>query len=867
MNRVYKTVSALGNGPNDTQDATTTVYDADGNVTSVTDADDNVTSWTYDALGRKIGQSETVALSDVGGTIQTTTAVDSYQYDLDGNLTQSTDADGRVKQFVYDALGRQVQENWLDGGGNVFHSIATYYDADGETIGVVETDVATALHPTANPSSCTDYEYTYDADGDMLSSRMAPGDLAQTATATVVNSALSSSSSSWDWQGDDQPVHLAFTTLSNLSAGSLFLTLSSSAFDPTLILLPSSAVTLTGGTITWVDWSQAIITTDSGGVGNANLLHAVAQGSTWYVAVTSTVQATGNYTLTWLDNAHPIVPTALTELDYTYNADGSENTVTDSSNVTALGGNTATTSYSYDALDDVTEIAQAGSGATTKQVDFAYYNDGQVQTATSYLTVMTQVAIGTYTYDGDERLTGLSYKHNRNAITTSGGGAISYSVSYDAASNITQVNSVDGTDNYGLDNADELTSASLTSESYTYDANGNRIGDGYVTGAGNRMLCDGTYDYEYDADGNRIAKYMSTDGGLDATATNITIYTWDYENRLTQETTYASYNAYLAGTSTQVVSYTYDYQGNMIRRGSGANLASQSYTYTVYDGQNPYLQVSDANHLANGGATAVISQRDLYARAVDQILATDNGGGNVLWGLADYAGTIRDVVNNSGVEVTGGHVKFDSFGNPVGGTAPVTDFLFGLNGMRYDPAAKDYLTETVPYDPSTGQRLSQDPLGFGSGTTNFTGWAGNNAVQNADPSGECYPGTGESAGANLGAPATSVDWADPGDVLRYALGDEFASYLLGGSGESWFNQQMAAAEDAGTALFNVARPEDQMDQIQQYADWYFQKYGVATAHDLKRRQIWIDDFGAGIWTRLRCSCCATVRLGHAPSAC
>jgi RHS repeat-associated protein len=734
LNRVVKSVSALGNGPTDTQDATTTVYNAVGSVISVTDSDGNLTLWTYDDLGRKIEQSETAALGyGAGGTIQTTTATTSYQYDHDGNLTQSTDADGRMTQFVYDPLGRQVAENWLNSSRSIIHSIDTYYDADGETIGVTEWDLA-------NPSSCTDYEYTYDADGDMLSSRMAPGDLAQTASATVVPGTLSNSSGAWDWQGNGQSVNVAFTTLSNLAAGNLFLTVSSAAFDPTLILLPSSAVSVSGSTITGVNWSQGIVVTDNGGIGSANLLQGVAQGSTWYVAVTCQSQAQGSYNLTWIDNAYPIVPTALTELDYAYYADGSVHTVTDSSNVAALSGNTATTTYAYDVLSRVASIAQSGSGASTKQVNFTYYANSQVETVTS-TSGASQVATGTYSYDGDERLTGLSYTHNGSAITITGGSAITYGVSYDAASNITQVVSADGTDNYGLDSANELTSASLAGESYTYDANGNRVGGGYVTAAGNRMLSDGTYYYQYDADGNGTARYKNSGGdeALDSTATSITIYTWDYENRLTQETNYLTYAAYQAGTgsATQIVTYTFDYQGNMIRRGLDVG-GTTTYTYTVYNGQNPYLQVSDANHLAGGGATAAISQRYLYGQAVDQILGTDNGGGNVLWGLADYEGTIRDVVNTSGAEVSGGHVQFDSFGNAINGTAPLADYLFGLNGMRYDPATTDYLTETVPYDPSTGQRLSQDPLGFASGTTNFTAWAGNNAVENTDPSGEVW---------------------------------------------------------------------------------------------------------------------------------
>ena len=134
--------------------------------------------------------------------------------------------------------------------------------------------------------------------------------------------------------------------------------------------------------------------------------------------------------------------------------------------------------------------------------------------------------------------------------------------------------------------------------------------------------------------------------------TNITIYTWDHRNQLASETTYSTYASLQGNSPSQVVTYTCDYLGDMIREGVWT-VSSQTYayTYTVYDGENPYLQVSDANHLANGGATAAVSQRDLYGPAVDQILATDNGGGNVLWGLGDNVGTIRDVVNISGALV------------------------------------------------------------------------------------------------------------------------------------------------------------------------------------------------------------------------
>ena len=51
-----------------------------------------------------------------------------------------------------------------------------------------------------------------------------------------------------------------------------------------------------------------------------------------------------------------------------------------------------------------------------------------------------------------------------------------------------------------------------------------------------------------------------------------------------------------------------------------------SYTYTVYDRQNAYLQVSDSTALSGSG-TPAISQRYLYGPAADQVLATDNCSG------------------------------------------------------------------------------------------------------------------------------------------------------------------------------------------------------------------------------------------------
>jgi RHS repeat-associated protein len=289
---------------------------------------------------------------------------------------------------------------------------------------------------------------------------------------------------------------------------------------------------------------------------------------------------------------------------------------------------------------------------------------------------------------------------------------------------------------------------------YSYDGNGTRVDPSSPSsatraactiGTSNELLYDGTYNYSYDADGNRTARWVATTSKSETAPgpndTNITIFTWDYRNDLTGETYYSDYANYVGGLSDWSVAYSYDYAGRQI--GCYESLtpsdtkATYSVTYTVYDGQNAYLQVSDPYGLTNDlGAGATVSQRYLYGLAVDQILATDDcqdTAASVSWGLGDQEGTIRDVVNNDGESV---HVEYDSYGKPINGTCPIAAFSFGFDGMRWDGVTQQYSTETDPYDPSTGTRLHDDDLGFASGTTNFYAWAGDNPLTEVDPTGE-----------------------------------------------------------------------------------------------------------------------------------
>jgi YD repeat-containing protein len=157
-------VGADGSGPNDTHYATTTVFNALGNP--VTDADGNTVSTLYNNLNQPVATVNALGYASFD------------VYDLDGDVTLSVDANGQAIQDAYNAVGEQTEENWLvagvpaSAGASIFHTINTYYDADGETVGVTETD-------TQNSANATNYEYTYTADGNVLTSRMAPGDMGQ----------------------------------------------------------------------------------------------------------------------------------------------------------------------------------------------------------------------------------------------------------------------------------------------------------------------------------------------------------------------------------------------------------------------------------------------------------------------------------------------------------------------------------------------------------------------------------------------------------------------------------------------------------------------------------------------------------------
>ena len=455
-----------------------------------------------------------------------------------------------------------------------------------------------------------------------------------------------------------------------------------------------------------------------------------------------------------------------------------------------------------------------------KLVTLSYNADGQFSTITRYADLAGNdlVVTGQYSYNGLGQLTSLNYTQGTTTLA-------GYTWLYDLQNEVTQETSVDGTTSYTYDPTGQLTGASSTNslldEGYSYDANGNRNSTGYAVGGSNQMTAGAGYSYQYDNNGNRTAQWADNNGVPESSPqegdTDITIYTWDYRNRMTSVTTYATYDAwkgigaYSSPTPTQTVTYAYDifnrWLGETVTDGSGTVTENRKF---VYDGNEIVLQFDST--AAGDLAAANLSHRYLYGPAVDQVLADEqvsslSQAGNVVWPLADNLGTVRDLaVQNSGVTSIATHRVYNAFGvleSPVG--AQAVDCLFGYAGGAYDSATGEENFDNRWYEAVTGRWLSQDPIGA---DINLYRYCHNNPVIFVDPSGLSTTNSGILFSGSLGWFSWSIEFGSISD----SHGNEGTYYTTGpseGVGGGWILRTTNGASNANTindvnGLFVVA---------------------------------------------------------------
>ena len=713
-----------------------------------------MTRYCYDAVGNRTSWTDPLQ------------AVTSYAYDLAGNKTKETDRLGRVSTFVYDAANRLVEERWqASASAAVFHTITRFYDGADQLLGVTETD-------TANPAATTAWQYTHDAAGNVVKSRMAPGEIVQTPVVYAPQSpggTIATTDFTIDWDGDGKGERYDGYEITLAVGDQLLITASSSAFDPVVLLQKP------GGTL-----ATALFDDNSGGGTAVRLLVTADTAGTWVIRITARDEnAVGAYDLRWI-SGNAIVPTALIEYDFGYDKAGNLLLATEDQAAIAQFGSLGpaaaglgiTTSYTVNALDQVTGYrhlskADNNTDVVAKRAVYKYRGDGSVDTVTRFAGAgVNPVGISTAAYDGLSRLTGITH-----APTASP--SISYGYTYDAAGRMETMTTPEGKSTFTLDATDQLLSASRTGENYAYDKTGNRTSGGTQTGSGNRLAFDGTYRYAYDAEGNRTAKFKDTnaEGTLSPGDTDVTVYAYDQRNRLVAvshvnawTTAQGSALGGFSGSDTTFpgsdldLRYTYDYADRRIRRSmdtdGAAGAGGESVSFAAYAGDARTLEIARPNDKlvidsVRGpiGFLGQVIQRNFYGNGADEILAVDKITWNgttpttsTFWTFTDHQDTVRDIVSGNATDrgQVIEHRQYDSFGKIVtqttsAATTPGIDFGYAGRPLESRTGLSDNRARW--YEPTTGRFITEDPSGFKGGDANFYRYVGNDPLDKVDPSG------------------------------------------------------------------------------------------------------------------------------------
>ena len=425
--------------------------------------------------------------------------------------------------------------------------------------------------------------------------------------------------------------------------------------------------------------------------------------------------------------------------------------------------------YGYNLLGElasVTVLKENGATPAAVSASTQYNADGGTSTTTLPNTV--------YSYDAGGRLTS----------------------SLDSATGITTTYSYKPNTNY-IQSVTSAASASsvVSSDSYTYRADGLKSGETEYTlnanGTSDTVTLAWNYDaldrltsetssdtagvaalnytdnYSYDLNSNRVKETIENGSG---TVTDTITSSYNADNELTQTvdanngTTTYGYDA--NGSQTTVTSPTgtttnvYDLQGKVIsvvnKNTSGVVTGSATY---IYDDQGNRIEVTTVT-----GSNAPVTTYYLvdsnnptgYAQTIEQSATAGTPAATYIWGetlisqndapgttnagtyylIADAHGSTQLLLNSTaGVVQT---YSYDSSGNALGFTpsSSITPYLY--NQQFFDIISGQYYLRSRNYDPATGTFTQQDSINLQPGdlaNANFYLYAGADPINMFDPTG------------------------------------------------------------------------------------------------------------------------------------
>ena len=388
---------------------------------------------------------------------------------------------------------------------------------------------------------------------------------------------------------------------------------------------------------------------------------------------------------------------------YTYNADGSVQTVKDYYNF--RNGDTANyllLSYSYDAFGRVTDLQYSKAGEKVEQHSYAYDKNSNIIRESNFNTFSELDEIRSYTYDNLNQLTDSVFK---NIITET----------------VTVEGEADEDGNPTTTTQTVTREEEALTTSYAYDIVGNRIqkvengaATNYTYNSLNQLMSEkgtGTnLTYSYDENGNQTG-ITGTSGGSNVNKT----FTYTPEDML---------ETYTEGTVSQT--NLYDGEGQRVQKKEGSNVTNYFYQ------EGSVLYTTDAN--GNLKAFNLLNEDDAFGTArksetaEDYYLYTDDLKRSTVNVLDSSAGKVASYWYNDFGEVTESKASsYSSFNNEQQYTGAVYDDSTGLL----------YLNARF-YDPQTGRFISRDTYRGeqdDAGTWHLYLYCANNPVNYVDPSG------------------------------------------------------------------------------------------------------------------------------------
>jgi YD repeat-containing protein len=567
-----------------------TAYNAHGQPFTIVDPNGLTTTLSYDARQRlktrTVGGETTSYDYDSAGQLTQITLPDgsflSYSYDNARRLTGMQDSLGNRIAYTVDAMGNRTQEQVFDPANQLAQTRSRVYNS------------LNRLFRELGAQSQTT-EYAYDDQGNVLTVKDplnrvttnqydALNRLKQVTSPTPISAVTQ-----YGYNGLDALVQVTdprslVTGYSVDGLGNLNVQTSPDTGSTT------NTYDAAGNLLTQTD-AKSQLTTYAYDALNRVTLITFHDGSTQTYAYDQGVNGLGRLSSITETNA---ASQTTSVISYVYDVHGRVTTETRS-----VGGTQYVLAYRYDSAGRLDRLTYP-SGRT---VNYAFDGLGRLATITTAKateqphTVVSAVAY--HPFGGVKGFTlgnGQAYSRGIDQdgrIASYTLGAQSFALGYDSASRISFISEVanpSNTNNYGYDELDRLTSASLptTPYAYSYDGVGNRL---------SRTAGTSSHVYAYSSTSNRIASITPSSGPVrnftfdlngSTTDDGVSTYAYDVRGRMVQAANIAGTTSYQVNALGQRIRKTnsagdtvfhYDSGGRLIAETAPSGTVKREYIY------------------------------------------------------------------------------------------------------------------------------------------------------------------------------------------------------------------------------------------------------------------------------------------------